>query len=460
MNYRPIPHSVITGNVWPALPCGKGQTALALLYQMEQTQWWSEADLRQMQFKQLSSLLEHSWKTIPYYGQKLESVGIEPPFSNLGKYWTDLPILLRSDIQQVGDDLISSAVPKDHGRISDIHTSGSTGAPIRACRTELALRFWSAFTLRDHLWHKRDFRGKLAVVRNSGKGQDPYPKGSRYKYWGSSRRAFNTGPSVSLNINCSAEQQMEWLQKENPDYLLTHPTNLARLLQYSLENDIRLSNMKQVQTLSEILRDEVRDICREVWGVPISDMYSGREVGYASLQCPEHDHQHVMSEGVLVEVIDDQGNACKTGEVGRVLITTLHNFAMPFIRYDVGDFAEVGEPCPCGRGLPVLKRILGREQNMLALPGGVKRWTLLSEGNIRKFLKIAPIREFQFIQKDLENMEVRLVVAREVTNEEETEIRNWLLEKFAHPFNFKIDYLDQIPRSKAGKLQDFISEVK
>jgi len=458
--FSPTPHSVFEGNVWPTLPCDRGRMTLSLLYQFEQTQWWSPEDLKRMQFKQLSSLMDHSWKTVPYYRKKFEECGIEAPFSNLSKYWDEVPVLRRADIQAAGDDLISDAVPKDHGRVSDIHTSGSTGAPIRACRSDLSLRFWSAFTIRDHLWHKRDFRGKLAVVRNSGKGEDPYPNGSRFKYWGSSRRSFDTGPSVALNINCSAEQQMEWLQKQNPEYFLTHPTNLQRLLQFSLENNIRLPKLKQVETLSEILRDETRELCQEAWGVGIADMYSGREVGYISLQCPDHEHQHVQSEGALVEVVDENGNACKPGEIGKVLVTTLHNFAMPFLRYEVGDYAEVGEPCPCGRGLPVLKQVLGREQNMLALPGGVKRWTLLSEGNIRKFLKIAPIREYQFIQKDLENMEVRLAASRKIKPAEEKKIQAWLLEKFAHPFNFKIEYYDELPRSKAGKLQDFISEVK
>ncbi|MEK9723127.1 MAG: hypothetical protein VW405_06535, partial [Rhodospirillaceae bacterium] len=102
----------------------------------------------------------------------------------------------------------------------------------------------------------------------------------------------------------------------------------------------------------------------------------------------------------------------------------LHNFAMPFLRYAVGDFAEVGEACPCGRGLPVLNRIIGREQNMLSLPGDAKRWTPLSEGGIRKLLKLAPIREYQFVQKSLDEMEVRLVVARPLSADEAAAVRN------------------------------------
>ena len=362
-------------------------------------------------------------------------------------------------IQAAGPDIHSSTVPADHGTISDIHTSGSTGKPIRALRTRLALRFWSAFTLREPLWHKRELRGKLAVIRNSAPGQDQYPQGSRFRYWGSSRRAFDTGPSVSLNINCTAEQQMDWLHRENPDYLLSHPTNLMRLARLSLENGIELPKLKDIQTLSEILRPEVREICLEAWGAPIKDNYSGREVGYIALQCPEHEHYHVQSEGVLVEVLDDDGRPCGPGEVGRVLVTPLHNFAMPFLRYEVGDFAEVGEACACGRGLPVINRIIGREQNMLTLPSGEKRWTLLSEGGIRKLLKLAPIREYQFVQKSLDRIEVRLVVDRNLSPQEESDVRDWTTAKFGHPFDIDLAVMDGLPRGRTGKLQDFMSEV-
>ena len=126
------------------------------------------------------------------------------------------------------------------------------------------------------------------------------------------------------------------------------------------------------------------DETMEAWGVPLSDMYSGREVGYLALQCPQHDHYHVMSEGNFLEVLGDDGRPCQPGETGRVVVTTLHNYVMPLIRYEIGDFAEVGEPCPCGRGLPVLTRILGRQQNMLTLPTGESRWTQIGRASCRE----------------------------------------------------------------------------
>ena len=133
---------------------------------------------------------------------------------------------------------------------------------------------------------------------------------------------------------------------------------------------------------------------------------------------------------------------------------------MPLLRYEIGDYAELGEPCPCGRGLPVLKRILGREQNMLVLPGGERRWPMLSSADIRRMLDIAPIRQYQFLQKSTETIELRLVIARPLTESDETALREFVRDRFGHPFEVEFRCLDDIPRGRTGKYQDFLSEVR
>src|SRR3546814_10844500 len=117
-----------------------------------------------------------------------------------------------------------------------------------------------------------------------------------------------------------------------------------------LERGIAFPRLREVRTLSELLPPETRRLCRDVWGLKIADLYSTQEAGYLALQCPEHEHYHVQSEAVLLEVLDEEDRPCRPGEVGRVVVTPLTNFAMPMIRYAVGDLDEVGAPCPCGRG--------------------------------------------------------------------------------------------------------------
>lgn len=455
----PVPVSSVQGIEWPAIPTPNGRIILSLLHQFQQTERWPADEIHAGQFRQLGRVLSHASNTVPYYRERLKEWGIKNPEKITSEEWRELPWLRRQDIQAAGDELHSESVPRGHGRVSVIHTSGTTGQPIRGLITGLSSLFWSAFTIRDHLWHKRNLKGKLAAIRRSEKGKDPYPEGFKMSQWGTTNMVFKTGPLVSLNINCTIEEQVDWLQRENPDYLLTHPTNVYRLASYCREQGIRLPNLRQVQTLSEILRPEVRDACRAAWDVSVADMYTGREVGYLALQCPEHDHYHIQAEGVYVEILNSGGNACGPGEVGNVVVTPLHNFAMPLIRYEIGDYAEVGESCPCGRGLPVIKRILGREQDMVTLPNGEKRWTLLSSGNIEAFLKIAPVRQYQFVQKNLHTIEARLAVERELTDIEKENLVEWIVNKLDHPFTVEFSFMDEIPRSASGKYQDFISEI-
>ena len=139
------------------------------------------------------------------------------------------------------------------------------------------------------------------------------------------------------------------------------------------------------------------------------------------------------------------------------MVTPLHNFATPLIRYANGDYAEVGEPCDCGRGLPVLKRILGRVRNMLTLPDGRRIWPRLSE---TRYEEVAPIRQFQFVQKSRSRLEARLVADRPLTAAEEEQTRRPRPRPYRPPgFELAFCYHDRIARSAGGKFEDFRSEI-
>jgi phenylacetate-CoA ligase len=174
------------------------------------------------------------------------------------------------------------------------------------------------------------------------------------------------------------------------------------------------------------------------------------------VQCPEFDHYHIQSESVLLEILDDAGDPVKPGELGRVVVTPLHNFATALLRYEMGDYAEVGEPCPCGRGLPVIKRILGRARDIVVLPSGEKRFGWLSS---RGFAKIAALVQYQVVQTSPKEMEVRLVAHRHLNEEEREIVRATIIQGFGYDFALTFTYHDELPRSASGKFFVFRSEV-
>ena len=164
----------------------------------------------------------------------------------------------------------------------------------------------------------------------------------------------------------------------------------------------------------------------------------------------------MQSESVLVEVLDADGMPCQPGATGRLVITALHNYAMPLIRYEIRDLAEVGGQCPCGRGLPVINRILGRTRNLVTLPNGQRHWPLVG---FSRFRDVAPVKQFQFVQTSLQEILARLVVERPLTGGEEDALRKIMQDRLGFPFDIRFEYLDCIPRTAGGKYEEFISEI-
>jgi phenylacetate-CoA ligase len=442
-----------TGIDWPAIPTAPDAIILALQYQLDQSQWWPPEEILAMQLRQAELLLAHAARTVPFFRRRLEVLKHVKRGELTPDVWAEIPILKRSEIQETGDHLKSARPPKDHGRLSDIKTSGSTGRPIKVTGTDLTRLFLAALNLRYHLWHGREFSNTAACIRNLN------PEQAKAASYGKSAQwvpGYRSGPMYLFSINRPISEQMEWLVRQNPDYLLTFPSNLMALLRHSADTGIKPTKLTQVATMSEVLDPAVRVACANVWSASVADAYSSEETGIIALQCPDFDHYHVQAESLFVEVLDNGDGPCRPGQIGRIVVTDLHNFAFPLIRYEIGDYAEVGEACSCGRGLPVLKRIVGRTRNMLVLPNGDKLWPSFPESQM---MPIAPIRQFQIVQRSLENVSAKLAVARALTEDEERGLREFLIGCLGHSFDLDVVYVDEIPRSAGGKYEDFMSLV-
>lgn len=450
--------SDIEGLHWPGLPNLPGAHVLALLQQLEHSQWWPVETLLERQRVQLESLLLHASATVPFYAERLTRAGYRPDRPLTAEIWSAIAPLDRGTLQSAGDALNSNRVPPSHGAVRTWSSSGSTGQAVTVRQTALVRQVRRALTIRNQLWHGYDFSAKMGVIRNLPDGTAEYPHGLSLPDWGEmTRNAIVTGPSVSLSVSASTDQQVEWLERQQPDYLHMFATIANELLRHISDHGGGPQRLRHVTTFAEMLGPETRELCREIWGIELADLYSAREVGIIALQCPEAEHYHVQSEAILVEVLDDDNRPCGPGEIGRVVVTPLHNFATPMIRYVIGDYAEVGEPCGCGRGLPVLTRVLGRSRNMLTLPDGRRIWPRLSETRYRE---VAPIRQFQIVQKSPQLLEVALVAERPVTADEEARLRSLILGRTGCPdLEVGFRYCDSIRRAAGGKYEDFRSEV-
>jgi phenylacetate-CoA ligase len=172
-------------------------------------------------------------------------------------------------------------------------------------------------------------------------------------------------------------------------------------------------------------------------------------------QCPENNYH--VSPNLLLEVLNSDGKPCKANEIGELVITDLHNFASPIIRYAIGDCAMVGEKCSCGRTLPTLKKIMGRNRNMAVYPDGSRRWPRVG---FNLYRDVAPIVQYQLIQHDIRQIEVRLVSESTLTPQQENQLTEIIQNALQYPFTLHFSYFENnIPRGKGGKFEEFICRV-
>ncbi|HEX7275899.1 MAG TPA: AMP-binding protein, partial [Acidimicrobiales bacterium] len=348
-----LPRSIMPQVSWPAVPDPTGALLLALQYQLDQSEVLPPDALEGRQLDALHRLLRHAVGTVPYYRDTPGFAKLAGQEAITAEDWRQLPVMSRATLQGAGAGLHSTEVPAEHQPVTEVVTSGSTGPPVRVLGTKVTGMFWQAITLRDILWHRRDMGHKLAAIRADRSDQFP-PGGMVLPNWAPFLEAlYPTGECALLGITRDIATQAMWLVEQDPAYILSYPSNVLALADHFQAKGMSLPGLREVWTYGEALRPELRPRCARAWGVRVIDMYSSQEVGYLALQCPESHTYHVQSESVYLEVLDGAGNPCPSGEVGRVVVSSLHNYASPLLRYEIGDYAAMGGPCGCGRTLPV-----------------------------------------------------------------------------------------------------------
>jgi phenylacetate-CoA ligase len=421
---------------------------------LEKSQWDTTDNMLNKQMKHFNKLLAHAYQSVALYKAQYSAVFAK----NNNPSLLDCPILTREQVQAAGDNFISTNLPAIHGGQYPDVTSGSTGKAVTIIGTDFTRLFYDALMLREHSWHQRDFSKKLMAIRWAKRDLAYSPSGHHQATWGAPINQYvETGSSVFINVTTATQDQINALLDYQPEYLITYPSQLVALAQHCVAHQISLPFLEEVRTTGETFSDDYKKIIREAWPqVKITDVYSSVEIGIMAQQCPEQGRYHVNTENVLLEIVDENNQPCGLGQSGRVLVTSLMNYATPLIRYEIGDYAEWDAPCECGRVLPVIKKILGRKRNRIQYPNGESGFPYL--GDRTEFRKIVTgIQKFQFIQKTIHDIEIKLVVAVPLTQSQENQYKELIQKNFGYPFNITITYHDNIPLGPTGKYEEFIS---
>jgi phenylacetate-CoA ligase len=200
-----------------------------------------------------------------------------------------------------------------------------------------------------------------------------------------------------------------------------------------------------------------RDDVQRAFGCKIIDNYGTQEIGYVAFECPAGGGYHVCAENLLVELLDDSGNDVADGERGRLVLTPFFNYAMPFIRYDIGDLAVAAQgPCSCGRTLPRLETILGRQRSIFTFPDGSQyspwKWRKLFNAHV-------PAKQIQLVQTALDCIELRYIPQDGAAPPDPAFIEQ-IGRGGIHPMVLcRAVPVTEIPRMPSGKLEDCVSLV-
>lgn len=370
--------------------------------EIARTEWLPPRALAGYQQQLLARLVCHANDHLPFYADRLSCLFTKDGTIDLPR-WNDVPVLTRDDVMRNGAAMRVANLAADYGEVSVRKTSGSTGVPLQIATNGAVFLVANALLVRAARRFGMDTSRPLAVIGRFGEEPpDPAEVKTGWSF------ADPTAPFCELDLTTPIEGQLEWLRRWKAPYLHTHPSGALAIAHALTPAAGRALGLEMVLMNGETVPDGAREFIAERLGARAAAIYSCQEVGHIASECEAAPHYHVAAENALVEILDDRDRDVAPGERGRVIVTALYNYAMPFIRYELGDVALAGTgQCRCGRTLPVIARIEGRARNAFVFRDGTKMWPRTSM--VRAMHPYVPFRRFQLVQLDFEKIELRYI---------------------------------------------------
>jgi phenylacetate-CoA ligase len=441
------------------LDLARGTSTIRCLDQLEKSQWRSKNDIFELQNERLRSLINYAHDNVPYYSRVFRERALQPQDIRDTRDLVKLPELNKNLVRSNFADMKSRAVPRKE--MLSTATSGSTGEPLifystkedqinRGYARALRARGWAGCSLGDKTVILRETRQRGLGLRER-------------KITGRTRLFFER--SLELDPALLSTDTMAYFRQKmedfNPRLLFGYPSAIGLLANFIKRNGKTALRPRAVQTIGEQLNDHQRRLIEEVFECKVYDAYSAWEAYEIASECPEHTGLHIAAEDMILEVVDDAGIPVPAGKEGRILLTNLHNYAMPLIRYEIGDLGTMSDrDCPCGRWLPLLAAVNGRVCDAImtrskgTVPGMSLPWDFLAQWKVE---------QFQIVQEDIDRLVVRLVFTDSVTEqyivELSQEIRRRYVTILGQDMNIVVEPVDQILPLKSGKRQIVVSKL-
>ena len=419
--------------------------------EFDKNQWLSESELREMQDEKLRSLVQYAYENVPYYNSIMRDRKLSPADITSTEDLYKQPILTREAVKENAASLVSKKYPKKllrHG-----HTSGTTGSPldfhydIQTCVVHLVAvwrqRYWAGMEYGDTI---ATFQGRVIVPLCQN--NPPFWR----KNYINNQMFFSSFHLHEKNL----PYYFEKLEKEKIQFIEGYPSNLYILALYLLKKK-QVFPVKAVLTSSETLFENQREAIEKAFQCKIFDFYGMAERAVFATECSAHSGHHLNSDYSITEFLDSDNQPVPKGRLGKIVATSLYNYAMPFIRYQTNDSCSLKNyKCSCGRNFPLMDDIATKNESIVTLPDG----RLISPSVFtHPFKPMHNIIESQIIQEELDKLRVKVVKNNHYSNDDEMKLVAAFNERLGDQIKIQIEYVDSIPKTKSGKFKWVISNI-
>jgi phenylacetate-CoA ligase len=407
-------------------------------------------DLLKFQNECLKNLILHAYNNVPYYNAVFKRINIIKGNGevNLSKF-NDIPILTKEIVRKHHKALISKDITKRKWFYNS--SGGSTGEPLRFIQDNIYTK-WKNATKKyyyENILNIDEIASKKVIIW--GSERDLFEKSVRLK----DRRNQWLLNSKLLNGFKMSEGDLKYYIKiintYEPDLIRGYSSSLYELCKYAESNKIKMYKPKVIISAAETLWEEMRTKIENEFNTKLYDFYGSREVSSIAGECSEG-LKHIFMFWNSIETLDDNNVPVKEGEEGRVIVTNLHNYSMPLIRYEIGDLGILGPvECGCQNILPTFKKITGRITEHFLLKDGTVVPAEFFIHLIGVIYNKGFIKKFQVVQEEYQKIKILIVPEREIYKSEKRDIENKIKVIMGKECLIVWEFVDDIPKTKSGK---------
>lgn len=427
--------------------------ALYYLYGMMRRAYWDRHKLLLHQNKELKKIVNYAYGYVPFYNRLFKKSGIKPRDIRTLEDLNKLPIIRKDEIIKNSDAVISKKF--DVNNLQVRATSGSTGQPLRVFMSNKEDEFRKAKHLRANISCGQRPKDRWVTITSP----------THFSEVTKTQQLLGIYTPVFISVFDDIDTQISNIEKMKPDILDGYSSSLLLLAREIKRRDIETIKPRIIIGGAELIADSSRQFIEEAFDAPFYDQYGTIEMERMAWQCCAKLGYHIDADAMIVQFVDKNGEEVSEGESGEIVCTSLFSYAMPFIRYAVGDIGTPSdEVCSCGRKLPLMKVIEGRKDSILVLPDGRLLSPRAFTITMNMFKLIRHIEQFQIVQKKRDFFEIRLKKKDKAVDEKglETELTAHLrkmLSLEAHEVTFEMRFIEDFNLDKSGKFKIVISEM-